>query len=58
MDEVSKGPPDSKHPDTVVDKESLGTGTAVQDLIEYHDVDPALASKMTLLNQVRLNICN
>lgn len=52
---VSKESPDSKHPDTTVDKESVAPGTTVRDLIEYHDVDPVLAGKMTLLNQVRLS---
>jgi hypothetical protein len=52
MEEVSKQTPDSKGADAVVDKESLGQGTTVKDLIEYHDVDPVLAGKMTLLNQV------
>jgi hypothetical protein len=52
MDQVSKESPDSKHPDAVVDKESIGPGTQTHDLIDYHGVDPALAAKMTLLNQV------
>lgn len=52
MEQVSKESPDSKHPETAVDKESIAPGIATRDLIDYHGVDPALAAKMTLLNQV------